>query len=206
MSLNKINQKQFLRQQYLRYCIGYYIAARFSVFSGLWIMGNLFHHAVEMLLKGFLCIDLEEKAMKNFSKSGHSLLDAWKLFKGVIGDKNADQFDDIITSLDEFEDIRYPDRVIKQGAIIVIDPLSIDGKKFQSSPNANHYNILNGRREKIYRFNLSSIYSLIEFIFIKTAIDPNSFINLYGNDEMKYLKKYNKSKIWNKRMFREKFK
>lgn len=194
-----MKNKFALKRQYLEYSIGYYIAGRFSVFGNLWVVGNLLHHALEMLLKGFLCEKHDEFTLRNFSKRGHSILDAWNLFKKEIKDVGADQFDDIIAALDDFEDIRYPDKVVNQGAIIIIDSLSTSSQEFKRRPNASHYNSLNSREEKIYHFNLSSVDLLVEFIFSKIDINPNSLINLYSKDEMEYLKKNNMSKIWEKR-------
>lgn len=188
-----MKNKIHLRKQYFQYGIDYYIASRYSVFSSSWVVGNLFHHALEMLLKGFLSIKYDKKIFKSFNKKGHSITDAWKLFKQEVKDQTANQFDDIVIALDEFEDLRYPEKIIDSGAIIIIDPL--DESNFTKNSQVHYHNKLSGRSEKIYRFNLASIDSLVTFILKKAEINPNSFINIFNKDQMIYLKKVNRSNV-----------
>ena len=51
--------------------VAYYLAARGAFFMRVHpVSGNLFHHAIEMLLKGCLCHVLDEHARRRF---GHRL-------------------------------------------------------------------------------------------------------------------------------------
>jgi hypothetical protein len=94
--------------QYLKIAIQYYIAGRSATFAySLPVAGNLFHHAMEMLLK-FLLIkhSYQPDIMKN--KFGHDLNKLWNEVKSILKDKTLDKFDELISQLNEFEDLRYP--------------------------------------------------------------------------------------------------
>ena len=97
----------------------YYTAARSSAWTGLWICGNLYHHAIEMYLKAGLSRRFSLKDLKN--KFSHRLNDIWKEFKGDFSSPELSEFDQSITDLARFEDIRYPDTILKMGALIRID-------------------------------------------------------------------------------------
>src|SRR5437870_1212577 len=93
--------------------IQYYVTARFSAFA--WfspVCGNLFHHAIEMFVKGYLC---ERKSLEELKKVGHRLCSLWACFKQEVADPALDRFDQTVTDLDEFESIRYPDRILSHG-------------------------------------------------------------------------------------------
>src|SRR5262245_50721811 len=69
---------QDLQREYFRTALEYYIAARFSALSFFMPMsGVMFHHAIELYLKGLLCPLLNEKKRV---KLGHNLQRAWKRY------------------------------------------------------------------------------------------------------------------------------
>src|SRR5439155_9132427 len=76
------------------------------------VSGNLLHHAVEMLLKGQLSRRLTLAQLKRLS---HQLVEVWGDFKRNVGDGELDVFDGVVQALDNFEAIRYPDRIVSQG-------------------------------------------------------------------------------------------
>jgi hypothetical protein len=80
--------------------------------------GNLLHHAVEMMLKGELSKTISLKDLDN--KFGHWLPKCWAAFKALFPAEDLTEFDSMITGLDPFERIRYPDNVLKDGAGITI--------------------------------------------------------------------------------------
>jgi hypothetical protein len=93
----------------------YYIAGRFGAFAALNpIAGNLMHHAIEHLLKGGLAKtkSLDELAKKPF---GHNLPGIWGAFKTQANDPNLARFDRVISTLHEFEELRYPNSVMVKG-------------------------------------------------------------------------------------------
>jgi hypothetical protein len=101
--------------------VHYYIAGRYAVFAGLNpTAGNLLHHAIEMCLKGAL-------AKKGWSlddlkdRLGHNLPKIWRAFKAQhLG--TLTEFDAVVSELDRFEEIRYPNSILKHGMLCEIDP------------------------------------------------------------------------------------
>ncbi len=112
---------------FLRLGVQYYTAARSAVLAELSpVTGNLYHHAIEMLLKARLS---QKRSLEELSRPpfGHKLLGLWSAFKAESPAAGLDQFDETVANLDPFEMIRYPDAMIEQGADIVImwDPGSV---------------------------------------------------------------------------------
>jgi hypothetical protein len=91
----------------------YYVAGRHAVFAALNpVAGNLMHHAIEHFLEGGLSKTTPLADLKKFS---HNLPRIWKAFKAQVNDPALAHFDDVITELHNFEEIRYPDEVLKNG-------------------------------------------------------------------------------------------
>jgi hypothetical protein len=94
----------------------YYVAARFAARAGLVpTHGNLFHHAIEMCLKAALVGTLIIAKMKQIS---HHLPALWDRFKEKETDPALARFDPTIQALDEFESIRYPNRIVDEGMLV----------------------------------------------------------------------------------------
>ena len=84
----------------------YYLTARFAMKAQRFVSGNLFHQAVEMFLKsGLANKGHTETELKRW---GHSLDKLWQAFKTDYPDQALVRHDTTISSLDKFEDIRYP--------------------------------------------------------------------------------------------------
>jgi hypothetical protein len=108
-------------QQFYQTALEYYVAARAALFCRCTLVpGNLFHHAVEMLLKGQLSKTIPLKDLKNPKKFGHKLPLLWATFKNLFPTEDLSEFEQMIAELEEFESIRYPDKILKQGAQIGI--------------------------------------------------------------------------------------
>jgi len=87
----------------------YYAAARFTMHAqrSSLICGNLFHRAVEMLLKAGLA--KKGKSLSELKNSyGHSLEKLWQIYKADYSAANLQRHDKTIDRLDGHEDIRYP--------------------------------------------------------------------------------------------------
>jgi hypothetical protein len=85
----------------------YYTVARFAMHAQCMpVCGNLFHHAVEMLLKGGLA---RKRALSDLKGMGHNLNVLWREFKLDFPGTTLQRHDETISSLNKFEDIRYPD-------------------------------------------------------------------------------------------------
>ena len=94
--------------------IQYYVAARFCSMAKLMpVNGNLYHHAVEMLLKGQLSKKLPPEELKK--RFGHNLPALWQAFKHEVPNETIARYDVVITELHRFESIRYPDVVFREG-------------------------------------------------------------------------------------------
>ena len=94
----------------------YYVAARFAARAGLVpIHGNLFHHAIEMCLKAALVGTLTIAKMRQI---GHHLPVLWDRFKEKETDPSLARFDPTIQALDEFESIRYPNKIVDEGMLV----------------------------------------------------------------------------------------
>ncbi len=101
--------------------IEYYIAARSAAREGLISMvGILFHHAIEMCLKARLShqYGLKKLSQKPF---GHDLDALWHEFKAQFPRANLNQFDHTIQAVNAFWEIRYPDKIVAEGAQIILN-------------------------------------------------------------------------------------
>lgn len=99
--------------------IEYYVVARSAAIAGLPVAGNLYHHAVEMVLKGQLARTISLSVL--WRKHRHHLRRAWKAFKKLFPNEELAPFDEILRKLDKFEDVRYPDKVLEKGASVTIN-------------------------------------------------------------------------------------
>jgi hypothetical protein len=95
--------------------IQYYMAARSSaVLTKLMpVCGNLYHHAVEMFLKAGLC---RKYSLDEVYKFQHDLPKLWDEFKADFTSPALLQFDSVIPTLQKWHEIRYPDKLLQEGA------------------------------------------------------------------------------------------
>ena len=102
------------------------MSGRFSTAGGsMPVCANLLHHAIELMLKACLARDDPRDVIEKYgfkSSYGHMLPTLWVEFKNRNSSKSYSEFDEIIVALHKFEDIRYPEKLIKNGAAITIDP------------------------------------------------------------------------------------
>ena len=92
----------------------YYATARFTMHARCApACGNLFHHAVEMFLKVGLA---QRRELSDLERMRHKLKEKlWPAFKEDYPNPHLTQHDKTIACVDKFEDIRYPDEVLKSG-------------------------------------------------------------------------------------------
>lgn len=108
-------------EKFFRIAVEYYLNGRAAAFCGcLLTTGNLLHHAVEMMLKGELSRRVSLANLKDNKKFGHSLPKCWSAFKACFPSEDLSEFDLMISELDPFETIRYPDKILAEGAAIGI--------------------------------------------------------------------------------------
>lgn len=174
----------------------YYVTGRFAASAGLHpVCANLFHHAVEMYLKGCLAETLSLDDLK--TRFGHRLPKLWQDFKkraasdhGLTrSDKEREasahelsRFDEVIRRLDAFEQIRYPDEIVKKGMVGVIS-----WKAGDFTPSASTM----VRPEPVYEIVVGDIDGLVYVIFKRCSMNPTFFTNGLNGDAQSYLYKWN---------------
>ncbi len=164
--------------------IQYHVTARYSACAGLLpVTGNLFHHAIEMYLKGYLSSKLGVTALKKFR---HGLRKIWSRFKLEVADPSLSHFDSVISELDKFEAIRYPDRILSEGMQVSFT----FAKRNTTAKNLNP-----NRKEPIYELYIEEIDKLVKVIFEKAGINPKFFTAQVGPDGSKFLNKWNNSPL-----------
>jgi hypothetical protein len=86
--------------------VQYYASARHAFICSFHpVAANLFHLAVELLLKAGLAQELSEKELQEI---GHWLPKAWEKLKERANDSSLCAFDKTIAELDRWERVRYP--------------------------------------------------------------------------------------------------
>jgi hypothetical protein len=129
--------------QYLKIAIQYYVAGRSATFAGsIPVAGNLFHHAVEMLLKYFLLKHYTAAKLK--ADFRHDLKKLWREFKKLANKPVLARFDRLVSELNKIEDLRYPGK----GYSFIMEPRK--GPRPRASGPAT-------KGQKQYRVNLEEI-------------------------------------------------
>lgn len=160
----------------------YYIVGRFSILCQLSPVGmNLLHHAVEMYLKGALARKLSLGELRELR---HGLRDAWKQFKIEFSARPLDAFDSAIQALDRFEELRYPNSVLKKGMSVQI--ARSRGDLVRAKGNA--------RRSSRYELSLEEIDKLVKTIFDTTGVSPSFF--QWPEEAAQYLRRENKHPLF----------
>src|SRR5262249_52873380 len=104
-------------EYFVKIALEYYVNGRAAGLAGcLFTTGNLFHHAVEMILKGKLSQTVPLRDLSDRKKFHHSLAKCWEAFKALFPTENLAEFDPMIAELDKFENIRYPEKLYTHGA------------------------------------------------------------------------------------------
>jgi hypothetical protein len=137
----------------------YYAVARFAMHTQrTWVCGNLFHHAIETLLKG----GLRNKGftLTQLKAMGHDLKPLWREFKKTFPD-NLAQHDKTISLLNKFEDIRYPTAAVKS--------MAISSQWAGSPPTAKYYG---GKTSKQFTLIVSDIDNLVGDIIKASSWNP----------------------------------
>jgi hypothetical protein len=143
----------------------YYVAGRFAAFAWFHpVVGNLFHHAIEMYLKGALS---ETKNLSDLRKLSHNLPDIWVAFKVHANDPALDRFDATIAGLHGYEELRYPDSVIAKGMDSTINII-------RSSPSPD--SAIRGLSVPRYKVCVQDIDELVDVIFTAASRNPKAYL------------------------------
>ncbi len=100
-----VAETEMVRVKFFDFAFQYYVAGRFAVSAGLVpVAGNLFHHGIEMFLKGALSKHWNEKQRRGHL---HVLAGLWSAFKDLLaaGDHSLASFDPVVEELSKFEEI-----------------------------------------------------------------------------------------------------
>jgi hypothetical protein len=179
-------ERDRLKQEYFRTAVQYYVTARYAACAGfLPVSGNLFHHAIEMHLKGYLCTNSTEDQLKKF---GHKLQSLWARFKEDAADSALDSYDHTIEAVDKFERIRYPEDIIAKGIRATIS--------FKNGPFAIETDVKH--KQPKYDLCVHELDALAQIIFQMAKLNPKYFTTgmLLNSDASAYLKKFNEAPIW----------
>jgi hypothetical protein len=169
-----------LVNEFFRYGSQYYVAARYAVYAGLMpVAGNLLHHAIEMLLKGALAESVASQKLKD--KFGHRLRRTWKEFKKQAAESNLAIFDRVIRELDKFENIRYPDELLRRGAAISFEITKAGAAQRSSS----------GISVPEYVLCLEEVDELVAEMFRIGRRNPRSFLIFMKPEANEYLRREN---------------
>ena len=143
----------------------YYATARFAMHAQCMpVCGNLFHHAVEMLLKGGLA---RKRKLSELRDMKHKLKELWRAFKADFPDPILKRHDKTISSLHKFEVIRYPDAILKYGM----------GATAQwSGPAAKVTTYGEIKTPKQYAIVVSDIDELVADVFKISSWNPDVFM------------------------------
>ncbi len=161
----------------------YYTIGRYAAFAGLNpVVGNILHHTVEHFLKGALS---KTRSLPELKKLGHKLPGLWATFKAQASSPALAQFDDVISTLNEFEELRYPDSTLADGMLCIIN-ITKAGAAMTSSTSS-------GPTPPLYQVCLEEIDELVGAIFVAAGRNPKAyFLRLSKPEAREYLIKDNK--------------
>jgi hypothetical protein len=172
-----------LMDEFFNYGCQYYVAGRYGVFARLMpVAANLQHHGIEMLLKGALANTMTLPQMK--ARLGHRLEDAWTAFKAAAPDPAAlSRFDDVVSELNKFEEIRYPDELLAHGALMNFEVIRAGAATGPAS----------GAPVPQYKLCLEDLDELVAEIFKIAGRNPDAFLRteMMKGDAETYLKRAN---------------
>jgi|SRR5882724_1750695 len=179
-----MSRNDWLQDHYFGIGTQYYAAARSAVINHIDIVGGLlFHYAIEMLLKGHLCLTLTDEERKKMS---HRLEDeVWPAFKNMVHDPDLDRYDTVVHRIDMFWDLRYPEDLISTGITLRIG--------FEPPPPDL---IITPKPVKHFELVVDDVDRLVAAIFKKASRNPVGYKLLVGTEARNYLAQWNKTDIW----------
>jgi hypothetical protein len=151
----------------MRNACQYYAAARFAMHAQcIPVCGNLFHHTVEMFLKAGLA---QKRKLPELEAMRHDLKKLWRAFKADFPNPILNCHDETISRVNKFDDIRYPEGVIKHGASMSAQWSGppAKGKTYGSSKTPREYAIV-----------VSGIDDLVADVFKVCSRNPAVFIGI----------------------------
>jgi hypothetical protein len=158
----------------------YYLAGRYGMFAGLMpVAANLHHHGIEMMLKGALSKTMSLENLK--SKLMHNLPRIWKKFKEQANDPSLSRFDKVIKELSKFNDVRYPDKILRRGAAMMFDIT----RAAQNSVTGSVANVPQ------YKLCLEDIDEVVSVIFKVASRNPHDYLRFLKQEARDFLSRDN---------------
>lgn len=177
-----------IADQYIKTGLQYYIAARHAALCySMPVSGNLFHHAIEMfLLAGLLNKYSESDLKKKFIK--HNLSNMWVEFKLLLQDRAFNKFNPLITTIQRWEEIRYP-RFPRGKSLNMFVDMRKGNKSDLIEPRVNE--------EDKYRINLEELDEFLKELILALSINPDYIKGLlfHGDSKATY-ERENQHKLW----------
>jgi hypothetical protein len=159
---NKIGRNEKLRDAYLILGSEYFAIARYAAAEFYMpICATMFHHAIELLIKGYLINSHSSKELKYI---GHKLCDLWNMFKIETKENSLIRYQSTITNLDRTENLRYPDAMVDNGFELHV------GLGYQEP-------IIIPENEKLpkYFITVNDIDEIANAIFTACAVNPKLY-------------------------------
>src|SRR6516225_5948079 len=154
-------------REFMKLGVQYYVAARSAAWAGLLpVTGNLYHHSLEMFLKAGLSHKYSLTELKR--KFSHRLPEIWTEFKAEFPEHSLETFGTTSDDVAEFEEVRYPENVLKRGAQMIVDfrgtatPVQSNGAPTRPEP-------------PLYKFYFDDVDRLIGAIFTACSKNPLFF-------------------------------
>lgn len=175
---------QRAKHLFVQLAFQYHVAGRLAVIDGLSpVCGNLLHHAVEMALKAALTDVL---TLPDLKKLNHSLPKIWGAFTSSFPDADISVLNQAIAQLDRFEDLRYPDYVLANGATIRVALFREHIIPDQSGkpcvePSTPEFLLV-----------LEDIDGLLELVLEKAQINPPGYIASMSRQAREHLSLHNR--------------
>jgi len=170
----KIDESDRLSSVYLELGCQYFAIARYcaSISFGP-IYATMFHHAVEMLLKGYL---IKSYSSQDLKKVGHNLSKLWSMFKSSAGIKTLAHYDKTITELNRVELLRYPDAMVEHGFVLNVK---------QGTPTPSR--LSKKKDQPQYFVNVSDLDDITLTVFNNCNVNPKAVFRNTPSNFMKTL-------------------
>jgi hypothetical protein len=182
ITLTKEQKDHSVREGYwshaIRYGLDYYVVGRFATAHHFTpVSANILHHAVELLLKACVAHDDPLDKILEYSHPkkgyGHDIVRLWQDFKARQTAPVPAEFDAIIEGLHRFEDIRYPETLIRDGATISIGIFEVETPVLRNGLVP----------ENAYSLMLPQIDRLMGLLFDASGANPPAFLPRVADDK-----------------------
>jgi hypothetical protein len=172
------------KDQFMQLAFQYYVVGRTAYFQSLMpVCGNLLHHAVEMSLKAALTDKLTLPELENFR---HKLRRIWTAFTKLHPDAKTPEFRQTVAQLDRFEKLRYPNFILKNGAML-------QWYLFREHiiPNQSGKPCVKPMVPE-FPLVLEDIDGLLELVVEKAGINPRFYTSSMSKEAQKHLSLHNR--------------